>query len=177
MLAIVEIFFEIIFEIFGEVIICGFFSLLGEFISTIAEKTGDAIEATTDALGSATEATTDALSSATETTTDALGSATEAAESTTKIGCWIVFILLVTGILAGVVISWVHPDRIFEKNPLAGTGISLLITPLMMGLIMSLVGKWKVNHDRRPSFMATFLGGALFGLAAAGTRLIFITQF
>ena len=163
MLAIVEIFFEIIFEIFGEVIICGFFSLLGEFISTIAEKTGDAIEATTDA-----------ISSATETTTDALGSATEAAESTTKIGCWIVFILLVTGIIAGVVISLVFPDRIFKTIPL--TGISLLITPLVMGLVMSLVGKWKVNHDRKPSFMATFLGGAMFGLAAAGTRLIYISQ-
>ena len=73
MLAIVEVFIEIIFEIFGEVIICGFFSLLGEFISTIAEKTGDAIEAITDAIGSATE-----------TTPDALGSAMEAAESTTK---------------------------------------------------------------------------------------------
>ena len=163
MLAIVEIFFEIIFEIFGEVIICGFFSLLGEFISTIAEKTGDAIEATSDA-----------LSSATETTADALGSATEAVESTTKIGCWIVFILLVTGIVAGIVISLVFPDRIFNTIPL--TGISLLITPLVMGLVMSLVGKWKVNHDRKPSFMATFLGGAMFGLAAAGTRLIYISQ-
>ena len=162
MLAIVEVFIEIIFEIFGEVIICGFFSLLGEFISTIAEKTGDAIEATTDAIGSATE-----------TTTDALGSATEAAESTTKIGCWIVFILLVTGIIAGVVISLVFPDRIFKTIPI--TGISLLITPLVMGLVMSLVGKWKVNHDRKPSFMATFLGGAMFGLAAAGTRLIHIS--
>ena len=162
MLAIVEVFIEIIFELFGEVIICGFFSLLGEFISTIAEKTGDAIEATTDAIGSATE-----------TTTDALGSATEAAESTTKIGCWIVFILLVTGIIAGVVISLVFPDRIFKTIPI--TGISLLITPLVMGLVMSLVGKWKVNHDRKPSFMATFLGGAMFGLAAAGTRLIYIS--
>ena len=162
MLAIVEFFIEIIFEIFGEVIICGFFSLLGEFISTIAEKTGDAIEATTDAIGSATE-----------TTTDALGSATEAAESTTKIGCWIVFILLVTGIIAGVAISLVFPDRIFKTIPL--TGISLLITPLVMGLVMSLVGKWKVNHDRKPSFMATFRGGAMFGLAAAGTRLIYIS--
>jgi len=162
MLAIVEVFIEIIFEIFGEVIICGFFSLLGEFISTIAEKTGDAIEATTDAIGSATE-----------TTTDALGSATEATESTTKIGCWIVFILLVTGIIAGVAISLVFPDRIFKTIPL--TGISLLITPLVMGLVMSLVGKWKVNHDRKPSFMATFLGGAMFGLAAAGTRLIYIS--
>ena len=163
MLAIVEVFIEIIFELFGEVIICGFFSLLGEFISTIAEKTGDAIEATTDAIGSATE-----------TTTDALGSATEAAESTTKIGCWIVFILLVTGIVAGIVISLVFPGRIFNTIPL--TGISLLITPLVMGLVMSLVGKWKVNHDRKPSFMATFLGGAMFGLAAAGTRLIYISQ-
>ena len=161
MLAIIEIFIEILFEILGplifevllEGIICGIFSLLGEFISTIAEKTGDAIEATTDALGSATEAT---------------GSAT-------KIGCWIVFILLVTGIGAGFAISLVFPDRIFKPIPI--TGISLLITPLVMGLVMSLVGKWKVNHDRKPSFMATFLGGALFGLAAAGTRLIFITQF
>ena len=151
MLAIVEVFIESIFEIFGEVIICGFFSLLGEFISTIAEKTGDAIEATTDALGSATEA----------------------AESTTKIGCWIVFILLVTGIVAGIVISLVFPDRIFKTIPL--TGISLLITPLVMGVVMSLVGKWKVNHDRKPSFMATFLGGAMVGLAAAGTRLIYIS--
>ena len=161
MLAIIEIFIEILFEILGplifevllEGIICGIFSLLGEFISTIAEKTGDAIEATTDALGSATEATGFA----------------------TKIGFLIVFILLVTGIGAGFAISLVFPDRIFKPIPI--TGISLLITPLVMGLVMSLVGKWKVNHDRKPSFMATFLGGALFGLAAAGTRLIFITQF
>ena len=161
MLAIIEIFVEILFEIFAplifevlfEVLICGFFSLLGDFISTIFEKTGDAIEATTDAIGSVTEA----------------------AETATKIGCLIVFILLVTGIGAGFVISLVIPDRIFKPIPI--TGISLLITPLVMGLIMSLVGKWKVNHDRRPSFMATFLGGALFGLAAAVTRLIFITQF
>ena len=160
MLAIIEIFVEILFEIFAplifevlfEVLICGFFSLLGDFISTIFEKTGDAIEATTDALGSATEA----------------------AESATKIGCLIVFILLVTGIGAGFVISLVFPDRIFKPIPI--TGISLLITPLVMGLVMSLVGKWKVNHDRKPSFMATFLGGALFGLAAAGTRLIYISQ-
>ena len=151
MLAIVEIFLEIIFEIFGEVIICGFFSLLGEFISTIAEKTGDAIEATSESLSSATET----------------------AEST-SIGCLVVVILLVTGIVAGIVISGVFPDRIFSTIPI--TGVSLLITPLVMGLLMSLVGKWKVNHDRKTSFMATFLGGALFGLAAAATRLIYISQ-
>ena len=151
MLAIVEVFIEIIFEIFGEVIICGFFSLLGEFISTIFEKTGDAIEATSDALSSATE------------TADS-----------TSIGCLVVVILLVTGIVAGIVISGVFPDRIFSTIPI--TGVSLLITPLVMGLLMSLVGKWKVNHDRKTSFMATFLGGALFGLAAAATRLIYISQ-
>ena len=153
MLAIVEVFIEIIFEIFGEVIICGFFSLLGEFISAIFEKTGDAIEATSDALSSATET----------------------AESA-SIGCLVVFILLVTGTFAGIVISGVFPDRIIKTNPLSGTGVSLIITPLVLGLLMSLVGKWKVNHDRKTSFMATFLGGALFGLAAAGTRLIYISQ-
>ena len=161
MLAIIEIFVEILFEIFAplifevlfEVIICGFFSLLGELISTLVEKTGDAIEATSEALGDATEAVA----------------------SSVKIGFLIVFILLVTGIGAGFAISLVFPDRIFKPIPI--TGISLLITPLVMGLVVSLVGKWKVNHDRKPSFMATFLGGALFGLAAAGTRLIFITQF
>ena len=142
-----------IVEIFGEVIICGFFSLLGEFISTIFEKTGDAIEATSDALSSATET----------------------AESA-SIGCLVVVILLVTGIVAGIVISGVFPDRIIKANPLAGTGVSLIITPLVLGLLMSLVGKWKVNHDRKTSFMATFLGGALFGLAAAATRLIYISQ-
>ena len=151
MLAIVEFFIGIIFEIIGEVIICGFFSLLGEFISTIAEKTGDAIEATSESLSSATET----------------------AEST-SIGCLVVVILLVTGIVAGIVISGVFPDRIFSTIPI--TGVSLLITPLVMGLLMSLVGKWKVNHDRKTSFMATFLGGALFGLAAAATRLIYISQ-
>ena len=161
MLAIIEIFVEILFEIFAplifkvlfEVIICGFFSLLCELISTLVEKTGDAIEATSEALGNATEAVA----------------------SSVKISFLIVFILLVTGIGAGFAISLAFPDRIFKPIPI--TGISLLITPLVMGLVMSLVGKWKVNHDRKPSFMATFLGGALFGLAAAGTRLIFITQF
>ena len=157
MLALIELFLELIFsvvgEIFFEVIICGFFSLLGELISTLVEKTGDAIEATSEALGDATAA----------------------AASSTKIGFLILFILLATGIGAGLVISFAFPDRIFKTIPL--TGISLLITPLVMGLVMSLVGRWKVNHDRKPSFMATFLGGALFGLAAAGTRMIFITQF
>ena len=157
MLALIELFFELIFpfviEILFEVIICGFFSLLGELISTLFEKTGDAIEATSEALGDATEA----------------------AVASTKIGFLILFILLATGIGAGLVISFAFPDRIFKTIPL--TGISLLITPLVMGLAMSMVGRWKVNHDRKPSFMATFLGGALFGLAAAGTRMIFITQF
>ena len=155
MLALIELFLELIFsvvgEIFFEVIICGFFSLLGELISTLVEKTGDAIEATSEALGDATEAVA----------------------SSVKIGFLILFILLATGIGAGLVISWAFPDRIFKTIPL--TGISLLITPLVMGLVMSLVGKWKVNHDRKPSFMATFLGGAMFGLAAAGTRLIYIS--
>ncbi|SVC27868.1 uncharacterized protein METZ01_LOCUS280722, partial [marine metagenome] len=51
------------------------------------------------------------------------------------------------------------------------TGISLLITPLVIGGLMSLWGICKLSLNYASSFTATFWGGSLFGLAAAGTRL------
>ncbi len=82
--------------------------------------------------------------------------------------------LILSGIIAGSLISFTFPERIINFGSI--TGISLLVTPLIMGLLSSIVGRWEKKHDRAPTFMATFLGGAIFGLAAAGTRLIFITQ-
>ncbi|MBR90192.1 MAG: hypothetical protein CMO66_02825 [Verrucomicrobiales bacterium] len=70
------------------------------------------------------------------------------------------------------VISEVFPEKIFASIPI--TGISLLITPLLMGGLMSLWGVWKADHDYGASFMATFIGGALFGFAAAGARLMIL---
>ena len=150
MLAIIEIFFEVIFTLFGEVllegVICGFFCLLGDFISAIFEAAGDAVEAVGEAIEGATEAV-----------------------ATAKIGCLMIVIMLAMGALAGYVIYLVWPDKIFESLPV--TGISLLITPLIIGGLMSLWGICKLSLNYASSFPATFWGGALFGLAAAGTRL------
>ncbi len=151
MLGVVELLFELLFEIIFEGAICGFFGLLAELISTIFEKTGDAIESASDAIEGATEAAVKA-----------------------KVGCLMLFVMLVMGMAAGYAISLVFPERIFITIPV--TGISLLITPLLMGGLMSLVGVWKANHDCAASFLGTFMGGAIFGLAAAGTRLVILSQ-
>ena len=144
MLGVVELLFEFIIEIVFEGAICGFFGLLGEFISAIFEKTSEAIEGATEAAVKA------------------------------KFGFLILIIMLIMGAAAGYVISLAFPERIFETIPV--TGISLLITPLLMGGLMSLVGVWKANHDCAASFLGTFMGGAIFGLAAAGTRLVILSQ-
>jgi len=150
MLAIIEIFFEVIFTLFGEVllegVICGFFCLLGDFISAVFEAAGDAAEAVGEAIEGATETV-----------------------ATAKVGCLMIVIMLAMGALSGYVIYLVWPDKIFESIPV--TGISLLITPLIIGGLMSLWGICKLSLNYASSFPATFLGGALFGLAAAGTRL------
>ena len=150
MLAIIEIFFEVIFTLFGEVllegVICGFFCLLGDFISAVFDAAGDAAEAVGEAIEGATETV-----------------------ATAKVGCLMIVIMLAMGALAGYVIYLVWPDKIFESIPV--TGISLLITPLIIGGLMSLWGICKLSLNYASSFPATFLGGALFGLAAAGTRL------
>jgi hypothetical protein len=144
MLGVVELLFEFIIEIVFEGAICGFFGLLGEFISAIFEKTSEAIEGAAEAAVKA------------------------------KFGFLILLIMLIMGAGAGYVISLAFPERIFETIPV--TGISLLITPLLMGGLMSLVGVWKANHDCAASFLGTFMGGAIFGLAAAGTRLVILSQ-
>ena len=91
------------------------------------------------------------------------------AAATAKVGCLMIVIMLAMGALAGYVIYFVWPDKIFESLPV--TGISLLITPLVIGGLMSLWGICKLSLNYASSFPATFWGGALFGLAAAGTRL------
>ena len=107
--------------------------------------------------GDAAEAVGEAIEGATETV------------ATAKVGCLMIVIMQAMGALSGYVIYLVWPDKIFESIPV--TGISLLITPLIIGGLMSLWGICKLSLNYASSFPATFLGGAVFGLAAAGTRL------
>ena len=150
MLAVIEILLEGLIVLFGEILIegliCGFFCLLGDFISAIFEAAGDAVEAAGEAIEGATETV-----------------------ATAKVGCLMIAVMLAMGALAGYVIYLVWPDKIFESLPV--TGISLLITPLIIGGLMSLWGICKLSLNYASSYPATFWGGALFGLAAAGTRL------
>ena len=118
--------------------------------------------------------TTGAISKSIKSTRDTIGSMADEATKTPENRAGVIFLLILSGILAGSLISLTSPERIINFGSI--TGISLLVTPLIFGLISSTLGRWEKKHDRGPTFMATFLGGAIFGLAAAGTRLIFITQ-
>ena len=92
--------------------------------------------------------------------------------SATHIG--IIFLLILSGILAGSLVSLIFPERILNFGSI--TGISLLVTPFIFGLISITLSRWEKKHDWGTGPMANFVGGAIFGLAVAATRLIFITQ-
>ena len=105
---------------------------------------------------------------------DTVQSVTDAAAKTSEDRPVIIFFLIISGFMAGAMISFIFPERIIKIGSI--TGISLLITPLIIGVITSFVGRCGKEQGRGPSIMATFLGGALFGLIAAVTRLLFIIQ-
>lgn len=146
MLSIIEIFLTIFIEIILEVVIGTVFCLIGDALTFSIEKISDTAETVSDAV---------------ETATDSA-----------NVGCGLIFLLLVMGGSAGWAMSMVFPEKIFTTIPI--TGISLLVTPLAMGGFMSALGAWKAGQDEPASFFATFLGGALFGFAAAGSRLAII---
>ncbi len=149
MLAIIEVLLEpilaFIVELFIEVIVYGILYKIIGVIIRIIKSTRDAIESVAD----------------------------DAAKTPEK-RAYIIFSLIVSGYITGVLISFAFPERIIKTSSI--TGISLLITPLILGMITSYVGRFEKESEQGPPIMTTFLGGALFGLAAAVTRLLFIIQ-
>ena len=117
---------------------------------------------------------TEAISIVLNEASDSIETAVDAADKNPANRIIIILLLIISGIVTGSLISFVFPERIIKINSI--TGISLLITPLIMGLISSFVGRRIKKRIRQPSLMTTFLGGVIFGLAAAATRLVFITQ-
>ncbi len=113
------------------------------------------------------------ISTSMKAASDTVESLADAAK-TPKTQPLIITLLIVGGIMVALAISFTFPKRVFNFGSI--TGISLLITPLLIGMFTSFIGRWEKSQNKAPSFMATFLGGAIFGLAAAGTRLIFIVQ-
>ena len=101
---------------------------------------------------------------------DTVQSVTAAAAKTSEDRPVIIFFLIISGFISGAMITIIFPERIFKIGSISG--ISLLITPLIIGMITRFVGRCGNKKRQDPLLMATFQGGALFGLAAAGMRLV-----
>ena len=140
---------QFILETLGEAVIYGILYAITWIISRTLTAAGDTVQSVTDA-------------------------AAKTSEDRPVIIFFLIFFLIISGFMAGAMISFIFPERIIKIGSI--TGISLLITPLIIGMITSFVGRCGKEQGRGPSIMATFLGGALFGLAAAVTRLLFIIQ-
>ena len=76
--------------------------------------------------------------------------------------------LLLIGAVLGEVSYWVWPYRLVASGPYPG--ISLLISPVVNGLLTHALGTWRENHDRPRTYLSTFWGGALFAFGMAGVR-------
>ncbi|SVC27869.1 uncharacterized protein METZ01_LOCUS280723 [marine metagenome] len=140
---------QFILETLGEAVIYGILYAITWIISRTLTAAGDTVQSVTDA-------------------------AAKTSEDRPVIIFFLIFFLIISGFMAGAMISVIFPERIIKIGSI--TSISLLITPLIIGMITSFVGRCGKEQGRGPSIMATFLGGALFGLIAAVTRLLFIIQ-
>ena len=101
---------------------------------------------------------------------DALEPTARASEA--RIGFWMPIILFVMGALTGWMISLIFPKQIFDSYPISG--LSLLFTPILVGSVVCLWGSWREEKGYAATLISSFKGGALFGFAAAGTRLILV---
>ena len=80
--------------------------------------------------------------------------------------------LLVIGAALGEASCWVWPYRIVGPGPYPG--LSLVISPVINGLVSDVLGAWSERHGRSRTYLATFWGGALFAFGMAGARFLFL---
>ena len=76
------------------------------------------------------------------------------------------------GGLAGVLTSVIWPTRMFRPGPVPGA--SLLVSPLITGLVMDRYGQWRDGKGIGRSYVATFWGGALFAFSMALVRFVWV---
>ena len=79
---------------------------------------------------------------------------------------------LLSGGLVGVLTSLIWPTRIFEPGP--WPGVSLMLSPVITGLVMRSYGQWAERKRGQRSFLASFWGGALFAFSMALVRFIWV---
>jgi hypothetical protein len=70
------------------------------------------------------------------------------------------------------VFSLVVPDRI--TPPTALPGASLVVTPILVGLLMARYGEWLEDRGEAPSYIASFWGGALLAFGMTTARFLLV---
>jgi hypothetical protein len=76
------------------------------------------------------------------------------------------------GALIGGLVSVAWPIRLLSPGPVPG--LSLMVTPVLNGLVMEWYGGWRERQGRERFFLATFWGGALFALGMAVVRYLIV---
>ena len=82
--------------------------------------------------------------------------------------------LVLMGALAGWITCLAWPGRLLDPPPLKG--LSLLISPLINGLLMELYGRWREGRGEARTYISTFWGGGLFALSMATVRFLCVVH-
>ena len=82
-------------------------------------------------------------------------------------------IILVLGAITGVAFSAFFPDPVV---PAFIPGASLVVSPVLAGITMHVFGRRRDLKGHEPTWLASFWGGALFGLAVAASRLLAVAH-
>jgi hypothetical protein len=80
---------------------------------------------------------------------------------------------VIAGGVAGFISALLFPHPIVHRRVIP-RGASFVLMPLATGLAMHWFGVWRKERGSYPSLLATFWGGALFGLSTAMARFLVI---
>ncbi|TAK06720.1 MAG: hypothetical protein EPO39_08170 [Candidatus Manganitrophaceae bacterium] len=77
---------------------------------------------------------------------------------------------LLLGAVFGGVTLFVRRGKFFQPGPMPG--LSLIVSPLCVGLIMEAWGRFRRDHGHTTTNLATFSGGAAFAFGTAIIRFL-----
>jgi hypothetical protein len=74
------------------------------------------------------------------------------------------------GSIFGLISYFIYPNRII--NNVLFPGISLFISPIIVGVIMKILGEKRIEAGKGITILATFGGGGLFAFSYASIRFL-----
>jgi len=80
---------------------------------------------------------------------------------------------VVIGSVCGVVSGFIFPQRILTPSRLPG--VSLVVAPLVSGLLMKAVGDRRREVGKDTTILATFWGGSIFAFTVSAARFLMLS--